>query len=112
VVYQTCDLVDALAHDGVAPAILKIDGGMARNALFCQLLADMLDLPVLCPRMDEATAFGAACLAGLGQGLYRSLEQVAKLWQPSRRYAPGMDARTRATTLAAWREALRRVRTR
>ncbi|HEY7928364.1 MAG TPA: glycerol kinase GlpK [Steroidobacteraceae bacterium] len=111
VVYQTCDLIEALAHDGVAPALLKVDGGMTRNALFCQLLTDMLEVPVLCPRMQEATAFGAACLAGLGQGLYGSLEQVANLWQPSRRYVPAMDASRRATALAAWRDALQRVRT-
>jgi glycerol kinase len=111
VVYQTCDLIDALAHDGVAPALLKVDGGMARNSLFCQLLADMLDLPVLRPRMDEATAFGAACLAGLGQGVYHSLEQVSSLWQPSGRYAPRINPQSRAAGMAAWRAALRRVRT-
>ncbi|HTT05681.1 MAG TPA: glycerol kinase GlpK [Steroidobacteraceae bacterium] len=111
VVYQTCDLIEALTQDAVAPTLLKIDGGMARNTLFCQLLTDMLGMPVLCPHMPEATAFGAACLAGLGQGLYRSLEQVAALWHPGRRYAPGMDAAHRAAALAAWRDALQRVRT-
>jgi glycerol kinase len=94
----------------VAPALLKVDGGMARNSLFCQLLADMLDLPVLRPRMEEASAFGAACLAGLGQGTYRSLEQISSLWQPSGRYVPRIDAPSRAAAMAAWRAALRRVR--
>jgi len=111
VVYQTCDLLDALRQDDVAPTLLKIDGGMARNELFCQLLSDMIDLPVLRPRMQEATAFGAACLAGLGRGVYGSLEQVSSLWQPNGRYAPRLDAAHRAAALTAWRAALQRVRT-
>ncbi|HEX4049444.1 MAG TPA: glycerol kinase GlpK [Steroidobacteraceae bacterium] len=111
VVYQSCDLIEALAQDGVAPALLKVDGGMARNSLFCQLLADMLNLPVLRPRMEEASAFGAACLAGLGQGTYRSLEQISTLWQSSGRYVPRIDAPVRAAAMAGWRAALRRVRT-
>jgi glycerol kinase len=61
--------------------------------------------------MEEATAFGAACLAGLGHGVYRSLEQIGNLWQPSARYAPRLDTGTRAAALAAWRSALGRVRT-
>src|SRR6185437_3369173 len=103
VVYQTCDLVDALRHDAVAPSLLKIDGGMARNSLFCQILADMLGLPVLRPRMEEATAFGAACLAGVGQGIYRSLENVTSLWQPQERYESRFDGQARAAAKAAWR---------
>src|SRR5581483_11313082 len=81
VVYQTRDLLDAMAADGERPASLKVDGGMAGNAFFLQRLADILGMPILRPRMTESTAFGAACLAALGCGIYRSVEEIAALWQ-------------------------------
>jgi glycerol kinase len=111
VVYQMRDLLDAMAADGVAPAMLKVDGGMAQNGLFLQRLADILQLPILRPRLAESTAFGAACLAGLGCGMYRSLEDVARLWEADARCEPHVDAHARERELAGWRAAVRRVRT-
>jgi len=111
VAYQTRDLLDAMAADGVRPASLKVDGGMAQNAFFLQRLADILSLPILRPRMAESTAFGAACLAGLGLGVYGSLPDIARLWAADVRCEPQMDAHTRERELAGWREAVRRVRT-
>ena len=110
VVFQTGDLIEAMTRDGVTPSLLKIDGGMARNTLFCQLLADMLGLDVLRPRMEEATAFGAACLAGLGLGVYGSLDEIAQLWQVRQRYEPRLDPAARAQAMSAWHTALARVR--
>jgi glycerol kinase len=110
VAYQTYDLIDALAGDGVSPTLLKIDGGMARNSLFCQRLADVVGVPILRPVMGEATAFGAACLAGLGQGIYSSLEEIAGLWRCDRRYEPRMGAAEREQALMDWRAAVHRVR--
>ncbi|MGH8137426.1 MAG: glycerol kinase GlpK [Steroidobacteraceae bacterium] len=110
VVYQTRDLLDAMAADGVVPASLKVDGGMAQNAFFLQRLADILGVPILRPRMAEATAFGAACLAGLGHGVYGSLQEIAGLWQAEVRCEPQLDAAARAREMAGWREALKRVR--
>ncbi len=111
VALQTCDLLAAMARDGVAAASLRIDGGMARNALFCQRLADLVALPVQRPRMNEATAFGAACLAGLGAGIYASLEDIAQLWRADQQWLPQLDPSARQRTLAAWRSAVARVRT-
>ncbi|HET9391128.1 MAG TPA: glycerol kinase GlpK [Steroidobacteraceae bacterium] len=111
VVYQTRDLVDAMAADGVTPASLKVDGGMAGNAFFLQRLADILALPILRPRMAESTAFGAACLAGLGLGVYGSVAEIASLWEADVRCEPRLDAPTREREMSGWREALRRVRT-
>jgi glycerol kinase len=110
VAFQTRDLIDAMADDGVAPSSLKVDGGMAQNALFLQRLADLVGVPILRPRLGEATAFGAACLAGLGQGLYGSLGEVARLWQADRRCEPQLAAEAREREVSAWREALARVR--
>jgi glycerol kinase len=109
VVYQTRDLLDAMAADGLQPALLKVDGGMAGNALFLQRLADILELPVLRPKTAESTAFGAACLAALSVGLCRSLPDVAGLWQQQARYEPDLDAASRAQQLAGWHDAVRRV---
>jgi glycerol kinase len=111
VAYQTRDLLDAMAADQIRPPALKVDGGMAQNGLFLQRLADILDLPILRPKMAESTAFGAACLAGLGSGTYASLSEVAALWQPDARREPHLDSETRDRQLAGWREAVKRVRT-
>jgi glycerol kinase len=111
VAYQTRDLLDAMAADQIRPPALKVDGGMAQNGLFLQRLADILDLPILRPKMAESTAFGAACLAGLGSGTYKSLSEVADLWKPDARCESRLDSDARNLELAGWREAVKRVRT-
>ena len=112
VAYQTRDLLDAMAADQIRPPALKVDGGMAQNGLFLQRLADILNLPILRPKMAESTAFGAACLAGLGSGTYKSLSEVADLWKPDARCEPRARLRSaRNRELAGWREAVKRVRT-
>jgi glycerol kinase len=110
VAFQTRDLLDAMAADGIRPASLKVDGGMAQNGLFLQRLADILDVPILRPKMAESTAFGAACLAGLGSGTYASLEELVRLWQADAHCEPKLDAATRERELAGWKEAVRRAR--
>jgi glycerol kinase len=111
VAYQTRDLLDAMAADQIRPPALKVDGGMAQNGLFLQRLADIVNLPILRPKMAESTAFGAACLAGLGSGTYRSLQEVADLWKPDVRCEPKLDSAARELELTGWREAVKRVRT-
>jgi glycerol kinase len=111
VAYQTRDLLDAMAADGARPAVLKVDGGMAQNGFFLQRLADVLGLPIRRPRLAEATAWGAACLAGLGCGAFRSLEEVAGLWQADAGFEPRVEADTVARELTGWHAALRRART-
>jgi glycerol kinase len=110
VAYQTRDLLDAMAADGVRPAMLKVDGGMAQNAFFLQRLADVLGLAILRPKMAESTAFGAACLAGLGRGVYGSLNDIASLWQAATKCEPQLAAATREREIAGWRDAVRRAR--
>jgi glycerol kinase len=112
VVYQTRDLLDAMAADGIGPSQLKVDGGMAQNGFFLQRLADVLGVPILRPRMAESTALGAACLAGLGHGVYQSLEDIARLWEGDVRCEPKLDSAARAKEMKGWRDALSRVRTR
>jgi glycerol kinase len=111
VVYQTRDLVDAMAADGLGPAQLKVDGGMAQNAFFLQRLADIVGVPILRPKMAESTAFGAACLAGLGHGVYGSLSEIAGLWQADVSCEPKLETGVRDREMAGWRDAMARVRT-
>ena len=109
VVYQTLDLLEAMAADGLEPAVLKVDGGMAMNDLFMQRLADVLGVAIQRPKIAESTAFGAACLAGLGCGVYRSLEDIAQLAKPDARFEPHLYEE-REAEIAGWRAALARVR--
>jgi glycerol kinase len=109
VVYQTYDLLEAMAADGLRAVMLKIDGGMAMNALFMQRLADVLGVPIQRPKIAESTAFGAACLAGLGCGMYGSLEDIARLARVDARCEPQAYPERQAD-VAGWRRALKRVR--
>jgi glycerol kinase len=111
VAYQTYDLLEAMAADGEQPSTLKVDGGMSRNGAFLQRLADVLGITILRPANAESTAFGAACLAGLGCGLYRSLRDIAALSRADDCFEPKLDARDRNAQIAGWRQALDRVRT-
>jgi glycerol kinase len=109
-VYQTYDLLDAMGADGLRPVNLKVDGGMAQNTLFMQRLSDILGLAILRPVITESTAFGAACLAGLGVGMYRSLEEIAALARADAHFEPHLSEAARRAEITGWRNALRRVR--
>ena len=110
VAYQTRDLLDAMAADGVAPSELRVDGGMVVNDWLTQFLADALQMPVLRPQVTETTALGAAFLAGLGSGVYGSLDEIAALWGEERRFAPQLDAAKAGALLDGWHAAITRVR--
>lgn len=107
--YQTADLLDAMAEDGVAATTLKVDGGMVRNDWLLQFLADMLGVPVDRPRVMETTALGAAYLAGRQSGLYGDFDEFAALWQRDARFEPQLDAAGRQRLRAGWRRALDKV---
>ncbi len=104
--HQTHDLMTAFAADGAAWETIRIDGGMAANDWIAQDLANMLDLPVERPAFVETTALGAAMLAGVGCGLFRSLEEAAAMRRSVETFAPAMDAAMREGRLAAWHKAV------
>ncbi len=110
VAYQTCDLLDAMAADGQRPEILKVDGGMAQNNLFMQRLADLSGMQIRRPANSESTAFGAACLAALGYGLYRSVQDIAALGRSEACFEPDLEEPERQAQIDGWRNAVRRVR--
>ena len=111
VAFQTADLIDAMADDGIRPSVIRVDGGMVANNWFLQFLADVLDTPVERPDNVESTVLGAAYLAGLQAGIVSSLPDIGSLWQCDSRFEPAMQAAQRERLLAGWRDAVRRVRT-
>jgi glycerol kinase len=103
---QTADLVDALALDGVAADLLRVDGGMVANDWLCQDLADSLGVTVERPRVIETTALGAAMLAGVGAGLFADLAAAAAMAAPDRRFTPANSVEQRRSRRAAWATAI------
>jgi len=112
VCYQTHDLFKAMSDDGVTPNSLRVDGGMVYNSWMVQHLSNVLNIPVDRPKVLETTALGAAYLAGLQAGLYRSLDDVKANWQCDRHFEPGMDKQTRTDLLKGWNTAVQKVLTR
>lgn len=110
VCYQTHDLFQAMADDGVTATRLRVDGGMVSNGWLCQFLADILDLPVQRPVQTETTALGAAYLAGLQCGLYHSFQDLEQNWQLESEFSSRLAGDARTTLLAGWHEAIQRVR--
>jgi glycerol kinase len=107
--YQTRDLLTAMAADGVAVEALKIDGGMAVNDALVQRLADLCAVEAVRPENLESTAWGAAFLAGLGAGLFSTIEDARTVWRAERSFKPAMDEAERKRLLAGWDAAVRRV---
>lgn len=110
VCYQTRDLLTAMSQDAVKPTELRVDGGMVVNDWLTQFLADMLRIPVVRPQTVETTALGAAFLAGLHVGVYKSLDEISKLWQTDARFKPAMKVGKADALYAGWRDAVERVK--
>ncbi len=105
--YQSAELLEAMAEDsGQSPALLRIDGGMARNDWLAQFLADISDTLVERPALLETTALGAARLAGLQSGVFSSLDELGGLWRVERTFTPQMDESQRQALLNTWRRAV------
>jgi glycerol kinase len=104
---QTADLIEAFAADGVAPSLLRVDGGMTANDFLCQDIADATGLVVERPKTVQTTALGAAMLAAVGAGLAPGLDAAAaRMAAPDRQFLPATDPLTRETRRAAWRRAV------
>jgi glycerol kinase len=105
-VYQTADLLAALAADGVTVRALRVDGGMAANDWFLQFLADYCDVTVERPPIEEMTALGAAYLAGLQLGWIHDVAELETIHRVARRYEPRMSPTERAHLKAGWDRAI------
>jgi glycerol kinase len=109
VAYQTNDLFDAMKHDGLRPKIVKVDGGMVMNNWFSQFLSDVINVKVLRPKVQETTAAGAAFMAGLKIGVYKSLKDISKNWHLDKKFSPKMKNNFRTNLLKGWSTAVKRT---
>ena len=109
VAYQTYDLFEAMKHDGLKPRLVKVDGGMVRNNWFSQFLSDVVNVGVLRPKVQETTALGAAYMAGLQIGVYKSLKDISKNWSIDKRFNPKMKNKNRTKLLKGWSKAIKRA---
>ncbi len=107
---QVADVFNVLAGaGGHAPIEIRADGGGARSSLLMQLQADSLGVPVVRSATDEATAMGAAFLAGLGAGVFRGLDEVGALWQAAETFEPRISDSRREEWIDRWHDAVSRA---
>jgi len=110
IAYQSRDVLDTMKREsGVPLSTLRVDGGAAANDFLCQFQADVLGVDVLRPAVTETTGLGAAYLAGVGAGLWKSRD-LATRWKLERRFTPAMSPEAREAGYASWRRAVERAR--
>ena len=107
--YQSYDLFNAMKKDGLNPKVIKIDGGMVNNNWFSQFLADILNIKVYRSQTEETTALGAAFMAGLQIGVFKSLNDISKKWKLNRKFIPKIKNSERLNLLKGWSRAIRRT---
>ena len=110
VCYQSLDLLNAMQADGLQMIDgLRVDGGMANNKTCMQILSDVLQHQVHVPKVVETSAWGAASLAGLGAGVYKSLSEISALWQAASSFEAQWGAATCAKYYDGWQKAVARA---
>jgi glycerol kinase len=110
VAFEVADLIDAAAQDaGKRLHQMRVDGGMARNAWFLQCQADILGIPVVQSATSEATALGAAYLAGLSVGTWADQSALRKLGQTGQTFLPHLEEMERGKRMDRWRRAVQAV---
>jgi len=111
IAYQSMDLVHAMEKDtGSKLSELKVDGGACRDNFLMQFQADMMGSTLRRPVIRETTALGAAYLAGLTTGFWKSLDEVRKKWQCDMTFTPQMDEKRRFKLISGWHKAVGRSR--
>jgi len=105
---QVMDVLKSMEADsGIKLKELRVDGGASANDLLMQLQADLLNVPVVRPKVAETTALGAAYLAGLAVGYWKNQADIAKQWQTDKRFKPAMKRPARDGIAKGWEQALR-----
>ncbi len=110
VAYQTREVLDAMEADsGVKLKALKVDGGMVANELLMQYQADVLNVPVIRPKVAESTALGAAYAAGLAVGYWKNTDEMRKNWGIDKTWEPSEDDTARSKNFGKWKKAVTRT---
>ncbi len=111
IAFQVADVLDAMQEDaGTKIAELRVDGGAAANNLLMQFQADIMQIPVVRPKVLETTALGAAYLAGLASGFWKDLDDISNVWQTDRIFTPSMSPEEAKQRRSRWSDALERAR--
>ncbi len=109
IVYQTADLLNAMKADsGMELSELRVDGGAVNNNSLMQFQADILRIPVVRSKTSETTALGAAYLAGLAVGYWKSRDELIEHWEEDKRFEPQMPSEKASALVQKWNEAVRR----
>jgi glycerol kinase len=110
IAYQSRDVLDTMAAEaGLSLRTLRVDGGAAANDFLCQFQSDLLGVEVLRPSVTETTGLGAASLAGVGVGQWKT-DDLRQRWKLERRFAPAMAPAVREAAYSGWRRAVERSR--
>ena len=107
--YQSYDLFAAMKNDGLKPKLIKVDGGMVKNNWFSQFLSNVINIEVDRSRVSETTALGAAFMAGLKIGVFKSLNDISKKWKVDKRFYPKIKSTERTKLLNGWSQAIRKT---
>jgi glycerol kinase len=106
--YQVTDILTAMESDsGILLSELRVDGGACKNRLLMQFQADILGVPVVSPKNSETTAMGAAYLAGLGVGYFKSAGEISSQWAAGETFTPQMTQDQRESLRGGWSKVLR-----
>ena len=109
IAFQVSDVLTAMQSDIAHPLKeLRVDGGASQNDMLMQFQADILNVPVLRPKMLESTAWGAAAMAGLKSGIFSNMSEISESWQLDRAFEPNMNIEQRQFHLNQWKTALKR----
>jgi glycerol kinase len=110
IAFQVMDVLKAMEADtGIKLKELRVDGGASMNNLLMQLQADLLNRPVIRPKISETTALGAAYLAGLAVGFWENQKELERHWKEDRTFKPAMKSSLRASSINGWNAALARA---
>jgi glycerol kinase len=105
--FQTWEVLEAMEKDaGISITSLRVDGGMVVNQLLMQFQSDILGEEVICPKIIETTALGAAYAAGLAVGYWENLDDLRKNWAIANTWKPNMSVDTRTTMRKQWKKAV------
>ena len=111
IAFQVSDVLTAMQSDIAHPLKeLRVDGGASCNDMLMQFQADLLNVPVMRPKMLESTAWGAAAMAGLKSGVFSNLNEISQSWQLDRAFEPKMQSDEREAHLVKWQNALKRAK--
>jgi glycerol kinase len=111
IAYQTKDIIEAMIDDsGINLTLLKVDGGASANDFLMQFQSDILNVNIERPDMTETTALGAAYLAGLAVGFWKSKGELIQNWSMNKKFKPEMNEDERNNLYNGWKKAVERAK--